>query len=93
MTSSKSIPNDDESDPHALEDAADETPTKTTAPELSEQTKELVAWDEPPDAAGHEAPTVKPEDETSAVQELVEEGIDEADRDQRIAAADPDFEP
>ena len=33
------------------------------------------------------------EDEATIDEELTEEGIDEADRDQRIAAADPDFEP
>ena len=40
-----------------------------------------------------ESPAVKPEDEISAVERLVEEGMDEADRDRRIAAVDPDFEP
>jgi hypothetical protein len=93
MTSAKATPNDDDSDPHALENAADETPTEITAPELTEQTKRLVVWDEPPDAAGHGVPAVKPEDEISAVERLVQEGMDEADRDRRIAAADPDFEP
>ena len=90
----KTIPNDDDdSDPRALENAADETPTETTAPELSEQTKELIEWDEPPSATGHEIPTVKPEDETSIAEQLINEGTDEADRDRRIAAEDPDFEP
>ena len=28
-----------------------------------------------------------------SAEELVEEGVEEADRDQRIASADPDFEP
>lgn len=36
---------------------------------------------------------VKPEDKASAAEELVKEGMDEANRDRRIAAADPDFEP
>jgi hypothetical protein len=90
----KTIPNDDDdSDPRDLENAADKEPTKITAPELSEQTKDLVAWDEPPDATGHEVPAVKPEDETSIAEQLINEGTDEADRDRRIAAADPDFEP
>jgi len=90
----KKIPNDDDdSDPRDLENAADEEPTKIIAPELSEQTKELIAWDEPPEATGHEVPTVKPEDETSIAEQLINEGTDEADRERRIAAEDPDFEP
>jgi hypothetical protein len=90
----KKIPNDDDdSDPRDLESAADEAPTEIRAPELSEKTKELIAWDEPPDATGHEVPTVKPEDETSIAEQLINEGTDEADRERRIAAADPDFEP
>jgi hypothetical protein len=94
MIPQKKKPNDDDDfDPRDLEVASDETPTETRAPELSEETKGLMAWDEPPEAAGHEAPTVKPEDETSIAERLVYEGTDEADRDRRIAAEDPDFEP
>jgi hypothetical protein len=92
MTIDKPTPNDEDSDPHALEDATDETAAEPDPPEVTEQTKELVAWDEPPGAAGHEVPPVQPADETSAAEQLVEEGIEEADRDRRIAAADPDFE-
>jgi hypothetical protein len=93
MTSTNPIPNDDDSDPHALEDAADEIPADATPPELSEQTRNLIAWDEPPDAAGHETPTIGPEDEAPAAEQLVQEGMEQADRDRRIAAADSDFEP
>ena len=90
----KKIPNDDDDfDPRDLETAADEEPTEVKAPELSEQTKELIAWDEPPGATGHAAPTVNPEDETSIAEQLINEGTDEADRERRIAAEDPDFEP
>jgi hypothetical protein len=88
------MPNDDDdSDPRDLDAAADETPAELAAPELSEQTKELIAWDEPPGCAGHEVPTVKPDDETSIAEQLVQEGAEEADREHRIAAEDPDFEP
>jgi len=88
------MPNDDDDiSPEELEVAADETPTDVTAPELSSETKELVEWDQPPEATGHAAPKVLPDDETSIAEQLVEEGTDEADRDRRIAAADPDFEP
>ena len=84
---------DDEISAEEIEVASDETPTDVTAPELNDQTKELVEWDEPPEAAGHAAPKVKPEDEVSVAEQLVYEGTDEADREQRLAAADPDFEP
>jgi hypothetical protein len=88
------LPNDDNDiSPEEIEAAADETPTDLTAPELDPQTKELTTWDEPPEAAGHAVPRVLPEDETSIAEQLVYEGTDEADRDRRIAAADPDFEP
>lgn len=84
---------DDEIDPEEIQAAADETPTDVTPPELSEQTKELTAWDEPPAASGTAAPRVLPEDEVSIAERLVFEGTDEADRERRMAAADPDFEP
>ena len=84
---------DDDIDPEEIQAAADETPTDLTAPELNEQTKELTEWDEPPSASGAAAPKVLPEDEVSIAEQLVYEGTDEADRDLRLAAADPDFEP
>lgn len=88
------VPNeDDDIDPEEIQAAADETPTDVTAPEVNEQTKELTEWDEPPAASGTAAPKVLPEDEVSIAEQLVYEGTDEADRERRIAAADPDFEP
>ncbi len=94
MKPQPALPNDDDDiSPEELEVAADETPTDVTAPELSPETEELVEWDEPPESTGHAVPKVLPEDETSAAEQLVREGTDEADRDRRIAAADPDFEP
>jgi hypothetical protein len=90
----KPLPNDDpEVDPAEIEAASDETPTSVGAPELNAVTKDLTAWDEPPADRGTAATKVLPEDEISAAEQFVAEGMDEADRDQRIAAADPDFEP
>ena len=87
-------PNDDDDfAPEDLDVAADETPTDVTAPELNPETKGLVEWDQPPESTGHAAPKVLPEDETSIAEQLIYEGTDEADRDRRIAATDPDFEP
>ena len=84
---------DDEIDPAEIEAAADETPTDVTPPELNSQTENLTAWDEALGSAGTAAPRMVPEDETSIAEHLVYEGTDEADRDRRLAAADPDFEP
>ena len=90
----KPLPNDDgEIDPAEIETASDETPGTMRAPELTDATAELTTWDEPVDATGGAAPKVRPEDEKSPVQQLIDEGLDEADRDQRLAAVDPDFEP
>ena len=94
MNPKQSHPNEDEDfDPKELEDAADETLTNAPPPELDEQTKHLTQWDETPASTGVKAPKVAPEDEIPLAEKLVHRGIEEADRDRRLAAADPDFEP
>jgi hypothetical protein len=80
-------------DPEEIESAASERITPDTAPEVDRKTEDLKEWDEPPTATGVSAPKVPMEDETSVSEELIEEGMEEADREQRIASADPDFEP
>ncbi|MEA3212384.1 MAG: hypothetical protein QOE70_5441 [Chthoniobacter sp.] len=94
MNSPQPRPNeDDDIDPAEVEAAADETPTDVTPLELDPQTENLIVWDEAPTSAGTAAPRVLPEDETPIAEQLVYEGTDQADRDRRLAAADPDFEP
>lgn len=83
----------DDVDPEEIEAASDETPTDVTAPEVDTGTKELVVWDEAPGSSGSATPTVRPDDEAPIGERLVYEGTDEADRERRMAAADPDFEP
>lgn len=75
--------------------AADESPTDVTAPELNAKTEELTEWDDAPESHGTAAPKVVPEenDDDTIASKLVYEGTDEAERERRIAAADPDFEP
>jgi hypothetical protein len=80
-------------DPMELEAATDESTDEQGPAELLHTTEKLTEWDEPPTAKGTAAPTVGPDDEATLGQQLVKEGVEEADRDQRIAAADPDFEP
>jgi len=94
MKPQRAKPNDDEDiSPEELDVAADETPADVIAPELTGETKELVEWDEAPEASGHVAPKILPDDEATVAEQLVDEGTDEAERDRRIAAADPDMEP
>lgn len=94
MNTQNPSPNDDEDfEPEELDEAADETPTDTTAPELDPRTKKLTEWDEPPSSRGGPVPKTEIDDEDTTAQRLVYEGTDEAERERRIAAADPDFEP
>jgi len=79
-------------DPIELEAATDESALEEGPAELLHAEK-LTEWDQPPGSSGGPAPTVQPDDEAGLDEELVNEGVEEADRDQRIAAADPDFEP
>jgi hypothetical protein len=96
----KALPPEDEEQQEIaeeIEDAANETPTNGIPPELDAGTVELTEWDEPPSAHGTAVPKMgaaaEEADENSIAEQLVQEGTDEADRDRRIAAADPDFEP
>jgi len=88
---------DSEIDAEAIAAAADETPTGVTPPEVDARTEQLTEWDDVPAAHGTAAPKVASEDdgndEDTISAKLVDEGTDEADREQRLAAADPDFEP
>ncbi|MEI9892740.1 MAG: hypothetical protein WDN28_02190 [Chthoniobacter sp.] len=97
MSSKKPSPDDEEEEQTAEEiaDATDETPTDVTAPELSAKTENLTEWDDVPSSHGTAAPTVTndDDDEDTIASKLVYEGTDEADREQRLAAADPDYEP
>jgi hypothetical protein len=85
--------NDAEFDPEEIEAATEERVTPESAPEVNAKTEKLTEWDQPVSEAGGNVPKTPFEDETTIANELIEEGIDEADREQRIAAADPDFEP
>jgi hypothetical protein len=84
---------DPDFDPREIENAEFSEPNNEIAPELDERTVELTEWDEPPSSTGTAAPKTHLEDEVSAGEQLIEEGMDEADRDQRLAASDPDYEP
>lgn len=93
MIPSDTQPNEDsEFDPEALVEAAQNIPTEAFPPEVNPATAELTEWDTAPSSCGKVTPKVLPEDEVPAAEQLVGEGIDEADRELRIAAVDPDLE-
>ena len=58
----------------------------TPKPTLAEQLPEESRWVSVPESSGHEAPKVSPPDEQAAAEELVEEGVEEAEHDQMIRA-------
>ncbi len=49
---------------------------------------DLTAWDDPLDQSGHRVEDLGGEDEKSIAEQLIEDGIDEADHDIRAAASE-----
>jgi hypothetical protein len=80
-------------DPEELDEAIAEPSTNLVEPEVDAKTEALVDWDNPTASAGSIAPKVSPDDEATVPERLTQDGVEEAERDRRIAAADPDFEP
>ncbi len=62
------------------------SPVTPDAPEVDATTARLQEWDESPESSGHMVPRIPPEDEVSATELLIEEGLEEADHDQRLSA-------
>ena len=60
----------------------------TASPEAGEL-ENLTAWDTPLKAAGTQIAAHSSEDESRIAEKLTEEGIEEADHDQRLNATDP----
>jgi len=54
-------------------------PTPTAAEQLPEEDREAV-----PESVGHKTPTVKPTDEQTFAEQLVEEGVEDAEQDQMV---------
>lgn len=53
------------------------------APELPPGAEEVISYDENPVEEGHIVPRLEPEDEALVDAELIEEGLDQAERDLR----------
>ncbi len=59
------------------------------APELDDPSVEnITEWNSAPEEAGTQAPTLRPYDDQNIAEQLVEEGVAEADHDQRVTAAE-----
>jgi hypothetical protein len=91
-------PNTDETDfdPEEVQAAAEEVTDLGVEPppEQVPGTENVTTWDEAPASSGHATPKYPIDEEENQVgEELVQGGVESADRDQRLAAADPDYEP
>ena len=62
------------------------------SPEATPPVEEIVMWDEAPGSFGTHAPQVHPDDDAQIGEVLIEEGVDEADHDSRLAAAEEEPE-
>ena len=61
----------------------------TSGPEAGDQEVEnIVTWDDAPESAGARAPQVLPEDEANIAETLVQEGLEEAEHDQRLSSVE-----
>lgn len=92
----KKLKNDDpDVDPRDIDEAAQETtdPGVEPAPELPPGAEKLTQWDEAPGTRGSATPSELVDDESQIGEELVQDGVEAADRDSRLASTDPDYEP
>ena len=64
--------------------------TEDSAPEVPLGDESLTSWSESADTTGDRVDTSPPDQDVDIGLELVEEGVDEADQDQRRAARDDD---
>jgi hypothetical protein len=62
--------------------------TEDSAPEVPSGDENLTNWNESADTTGQRVDTSPPDQDVDVGLELVEEGVDEADQDQRRAAKD-----
>jgi len=61
-------------------------PGPSAAPEADETARPVELWSKGAASLGHEGAHVEPEDEANLAEQLVEEGVEEADREQRLSA-------
>ena len=49
---------------------------------------EMTSWDDPPEQSGHRVASTPSDDASNIAERLIQNGLDEADHDIRVAAAD-----
>jgi hypothetical protein len=69
-------------------EAAEKIDGETLAPEVSSRTAEITVWDESPEDVGWRVPERPMDSQVTISEQLVSEGNEQADREQRIAAGD-----
>ena len=67
-------------------EAADNIDGESLAPEVSARTAEITVWDEPPKDDGWRVQERPMDNEVTISEQLVSEGNEQADREQRMAA-------
>lgn len=60
--------------------------TTAEAPEADAELEQVTTWDEPPTQTGHLVAIPPLEDENNISEQLIEDGLEEADHDTRVAA-------
>lgn len=60
----------------------------SNAPEGKDVTEELTAWDDPLDQSGHRVMGLRTDDEKTIAEQLIHDGVEEADHDIRTAASE-----
>jgi hypothetical protein len=71
-------------------EAADNIDGESLAPEVSARTAEITVWDEPPKDDGWRVQERPMDNEVTISEQLVSEGNEQADREQRMAAGASD---
>jgi len=72
----------------ALEELSGPAPELGAPEAVIPEIEQLVAWDGAADSSGHRVEPVGLPDETSIGEQLVQEGLDEADHQRRVSAVD-----
>ena len=74
-------------------EAAEQIDGETLAPEVSSRTAEITVWDESPADVGWRVQERPMDSQVTISEQLVSEGNEQADREQRIAAGDAEVAP
>ena len=71
-------------------EAADKIDGESLAPEVSARTAEITVWNESPEEVGWRVQERPMDSQVTISEQLVSEGNEEADREQRMAAGESD---